>query len=230
MKPRSLEALSEGTKCLNVRRPRSGSCGNASSVSVVPEVFVSACVEDCGTYGECRLLRSYSYLYAACVCKAGTAHSGYPLCARVSSFLHIMGCLPAGWSGWGCTDDTTAQSFGRQLAAVLLLTLSNLSFLPAIVVAGARRYITEASVYVFTMFFSTVTDTVQSGDQPEPRFLVPPLTSCFDSSTTRAISRASRSCASWTTTRSSTATSWAQSAPSGSPSSAWRASRTRSNT
>lgn len=78
-----------------------------------------------------------------------------------------MGCLPAGWSGWGCTDDTTAQSFGRQLAAALLLTLSNLSFLPAIVVAIVRCYITEASVYAFTMFFSTVTGTVQSGDQPE---------------------------------------------------------------
>ena len=46
-------------------------CGNVSVVSVVPEVSVSACVEDCGVYGECRLLRSYSYLYAACACKAG---------------------------------------------------------------------------------------------------------------------------------------------------------------
>lgn len=149
----------------------------------------------------------------------------------------IMGCLPAGWSGWGCTDDRTAQSFGRQLAAALLLTLSNLSFLPAIVVAVMRCYITEASVYVFTMFFSTVTDTVQSGDRPAvsaslsgSRDSFPPLTSCRDSSTMRAISPASRSCASWTMIRSSTATSWAQSAPSGSPSSAWLASRTPSNT
>ncbi|KAM9323266.1 post-GPI attachment to proteins factor 6 [Pholidichthys leucotaenia] len=108
----------------------SSSCGNTTVVSVVPEVFISACVEDCGTYGECRLLRSYSYLYAACVCKAG-------------------------WSGWGCTDDSTAQSFGRQLLATLLLTLSNLSFLPAIVVAIRRCYVAEASVYLFTMFFST---------------------------------------------------------------------------
>ncbi|TDH06266.1 hypothetical protein EPR50_G00129250 [Perca flavescens] len=108
----------------------SSDCGNTSLVSVVPEVFISACVEDCGTYGECRLLRSYSYLYAACVCKAG-------------------------WGGWGCTDDSTAQSFCRQLTATLLLTLSNLSFLPAIVVAIKRCYITEASVYLFTMFFST---------------------------------------------------------------------------
>lgn len=54
-------------------------CGNTSVVSVVPEVFVSACVEDCGTYGECRLLRSYSYLYAACVCKAGTTNANHTL-------------------------------------------------------------------------------------------------------------------------------------------------------
>lgn len=64
-----------------------------------------------------------------------------------------------GWSGWGCTDDSTAQSYGRQLTATLLLTLSNLSFLPAIIVAIIRCYITEASVYLFTMFFSTVTHT-----------------------------------------------------------------------
>ncbi|XP_069367092.1 post-GPI attachment to proteins factor 6 isoform X2 [Paralichthys olivaceus] len=105
-------------------------CGNTSVVHVIPEVFVSACVEDCGTYGECRLLRSYSYLYGACVCKAG-------------------------WSGWGCTDDSTAQSYGRQLTATLLLALSNVIFLPVIVVAIKRCYFTEASVYLFTMFFST---------------------------------------------------------------------------
>nr|XP_020474049.1 transmembrane protein 8B-like [Monopterus albus] len=108
----------------------SSDCGNASVVPVVPDVFISACVEDCGTYGECRLLRSYSYLYASCVCKAG-------------------------WSGWGCTDDRTAQSYSRQMTATLLLTLSNLFFLPAVVVAIRRCYITEASVYLFTMFFST---------------------------------------------------------------------------
>ncbi|XP_072219936.1 post-GPI attachment to proteins factor 6 isoform X2 [Leuresthes tenuis] len=108
----------------------SSNCGNTSVVSVVPEVFISACVEDCGPYGECRLLRSFSYLYAACDCKAG-------------------------WNGWGCTDDFTAQSYSRQLTSTLLLTLSNLFFLPAIVVAVNRLYITEASVYLFTMFFST---------------------------------------------------------------------------
>lgn len=62
----------------------------------------------------------------------------------------------AGWSGWGCTDDSTAQSYSHQLLATLLLTLSNLAFLPAIVVAVKHGYITEASVYLFSMFFSTV--------------------------------------------------------------------------
>uniref|UniRef100_A0A8C6TPU1 Post-glycosylphosphatidylinositol attachment to proteins 6 n=1 Tax=Neogobius melanostomus TaxID=47308 RepID=A0A8C6TPU1_9GOBI len=105
-------------------------CGNASVVSVVPEVFVSACIEDCGTYGECRLIRSFTYLYASCSCKAG-------------------------WSGWGCTDGSKALSYSRQLTAALMLTISNLFFIPAIVVAVRRWYITEASVYLFTMFFST---------------------------------------------------------------------------
>ncbi|XP_047445065.1 post-GPI attachment to proteins factor 6 [Mugil cephalus] len=108
----------------------SDNCGNTSVVSVVPDVFISACVDDCGTYGDCRLLRSYSYMYTACVCKAG-------------------------WKGWGCTDDSAALSYRRQLTATLLLTLSNLLFLPAIVVAVKRCFITEASVYLFTMFFST---------------------------------------------------------------------------
>lgn len=102
-----------------------------------------------------------------CLCLQGWYDSLSCACVGPHILFNIMGCLPAGWSGWGCTDDTTAQSFGRQLAAALLLTLSNLSFLPAIVVAIVRCYITEASVYVFTMFFSTVTDTVRSGDQPE---------------------------------------------------------------
>ncbi|KAJ8001308.1 hypothetical protein DPEC_G00168200 [Dallia pectoralis] len=60
-----------------------------------------------------------------------------------------------GWSGWGCTDDITAQSYSRQLTAALLLTISNLFFIPPIIIAVRRLYITEASVFLFTMFFST---------------------------------------------------------------------------
>lgn len=166
-------------------------------MSVVPEVFLSACVEDCGTYGECRLLRSYTYLYAACVCKAGRTHAQASLCPLCDPLFASWRRLPAGWRGWGCTDASTAQSFSRQLAAALLLTLSNLSFLPAIVVAILRCYITEASVYIFTMFFSTVTHPVLPCDQQEASVsLKEPFFSLFlllfFSSTMRAISQASR--------------------------------------
>nr|XP_056722216.1 post-GPI attachment to proteins factor 6 [Euleptes europaea] len=91
---------------------------------------LSPCLEDCGAYGQCSFLRRLGYLYAACSCKAG-------------------------WSGWSCTDGSKAQSAGAQLLAALLLTLSNLLFLPAIAVALYGYHLVEASVYLFTMFFST---------------------------------------------------------------------------
>ncbi|KAM4698273.1 post-GPI attachment to proteins factor 6 [Rhinophrynus dorsalis] len=99
-----------------------------SSVSVT--TYLSPCLNDCGPYGECRLLRRSSYLYAACSCKVG-------------------------WAGWSCTDDSNALSVGHQLLATLLLTLSNLMFIPTIVVAIHHFYFVEAAVYVYNMFFST---------------------------------------------------------------------------
>uniref|UniRef100_A0A4W3ITF9 EGF-like domain-containing protein n=1 Tax=Callorhinchus milii TaxID=7868 RepID=A0A4W3ITF9_CALMI len=109
--------------------PESDTCGKVTSLVTVSTVL-SPCIGDCGTYGECRLLRAQGYLYAACSCKAG-------------------------WDGWSCTDDTNAQSYKIQLLATLLLTLSNLMFLPPIAIAIHRYYFVEASVYIFNMFFST---------------------------------------------------------------------------
>uniref|UniRef100_A0A8C1W7B8 Post-glycosylphosphatidylinositol attachment to proteins 6 n=1 Tax=Cyprinus carpio TaxID=7962 RepID=A0A8C1W7B8_CYPCA len=97
-------------------------CRNASAIVSV-SLSVSACIDDCGPYGECRLQRTHSYLYGACVCKAG-------------------------WQGWGCTDGATAQSYSRQLAAALLLTFSNFFFIPPIVVALYRGYHTEAMCFL----------------------------------------------------------------------------------
>ena len=42
------------------------------------------------------------------------------------------------------------------LVATLLLTLSNVAFLPSVVLALHRRFYTEAFVYAATMCFSTV--------------------------------------------------------------------------
>ena len=62
----------------------------------------------------------------------------------------------AGWRGWGCTDSADALTYGFQLLSTLLLCLSNLMFLPPVVLAIRSRYVLEAAVYTFTMFFSTV--------------------------------------------------------------------------
>ncbi|XP_042654694.1 post-GPI attachment to proteins factor 6 isoform X2 [Tyto alba] len=106
-----------------------GEC-NTAEAKVTVFAYLTPCFNDCGPYGQCSLLRRHGYLYAGCSCKAG-------------------------WGGWSCTDDTKAQSVGVQNLATLLLTLSNLMFLPAIAVAVYRYYLVEASVYTYTMFFST---------------------------------------------------------------------------
>uniref|UniRef100_A0A670Z6J6 Transmembrane protein 8B n=1 Tax=Pseudonaja textilis TaxID=8673 RepID=A0A670Z6J6_PSETE len=108
---------------------RPSSCGNVTA-EVYLRAFLSPCINDCGPYGQCKLLRSNNYLYAACECKAG-------------------------WSGWGCTDNAAAFSYGFQLLSTLLLCLSNLMFVPPVAIAVRTGYLLEAAVYIFTMFFST---------------------------------------------------------------------------
>ncbi|XP_053327120.1 post-GPI attachment to proteins factor 6 [Spea bombifrons] len=110
--------------------PRGDSECQQLTARVMVSAYLSPCLDDCGTYGECRLLRRNGYLYTACSCKAG-------------------------WAGWSCTDDRNAISSGQQLLATLLLTLSNLMFVPTIAVALSHSFFVEAAVYVYTMFFST---------------------------------------------------------------------------
>ncbi|CAN2387861.1 2-dioleoylphosphatidylethanolamine) [Pristimantis euphronides] len=104
-------------------------CNNVSA-ELNLRTFLSPCINECGTYGQCKLLRTNNYLYAACECRAG-------------------------WSGWGCTDNSQAFTYGFQLLSTLLLCLSNLMFLPPVLIALRSHYLLEASVYIFTMFFST---------------------------------------------------------------------------
>ncbi|KAM9208819.1 post-GPI attachment to proteins factor 6 isoform 2-T2 [Dugong dugon] len=99
-------------------------------VHVETTLYLVPCVNDCGPYGQCLLLRRHGYLYAGCSCKAG-------------------------WRGWSCTDNSTAQTVAQQTVATLLLTLSNLVFLAPIAVSVQRAFLVEAFVYAYTMFFST---------------------------------------------------------------------------
>ncbi|XP_063063246.1 post-GPI attachment to proteins factor 6 [Engraulis encrasicolus] len=114
----SLQTLCNSSECVNV------------SAGVAVSVNISACIDDCGSYGSCRLLRTHSYMYSSCSCSAG-------------------------WRGWGCTDGSEAMSFSLQLQSVLFLTLSNLLFIPPITLALYRGFLPEAAVYLYNMFFST---------------------------------------------------------------------------
>ncbi|XP_005224464.1 post-GPI attachment to proteins factor 6 isoform X1 [Bos indicus] len=100
------------------------------SVLVETTLYLVPCLNDCGPYGQCLLLRRHGYLYAGCSCRAG-------------------------WRGWSCTDNSTAQTLAQQKVATLLLTLSNLMFLAPIAISVHRCLLVEASVYAYTMFFST---------------------------------------------------------------------------
>jgi len=68
-----------------------------------------------------------------------------------SMFLYISGMM-----GYACTDDRFRHTYSDELLAVLLLTLSNMFFIPSTVLAVYRRYYVEAAIYLITMFMSTV--------------------------------------------------------------------------
>ncbi|XP_052832353.1 post-GPI attachment to proteins factor 6 isoform X1 [Octopus bimaculoides] len=95
-------------------------------------IIQSRCLnEKCGHYGHCAEYISGLFVFSACRCFAG-------------------------WKGYVCTDDTDANSDSLELLAVMLLTLSNGFFIPAIILAFYRRFYLEGVVYIFTMFFSAV--------------------------------------------------------------------------
>ncbi|XP_066131533.1 post-GPI attachment to proteins factor 6 isoform X2 [Saccopteryx bilineata] len=120
---------------LQLACPQSPEECEKTSVLVETTLYLVPCLNDCGPYGQCLLLRRHGYLYAGCSCKAG-------------------------WRGWSCTDNSTAQTVAQQRLATLLLTLSNLMFLVPITLSVYRCLLVEASVYAYTMFFSTPGEAV----------------------------------------------------------------------
>lgn len=107
-------------------------CQNGT-VNVTIRASVQSCVDgECSGNGECNeFIKSSDFIvFSSCSCTAG-------------------------WRGYGCTDESEAKSDGSQLEEVLLLTLSNLFFMPAIGLALYRGYYLEAVVYFYNMFFST---------------------------------------------------------------------------
>ncbi|XP_009071964.1 PREDICTED: transmembrane protein 8B, partial [Acanthisitta chloris] len=59
-------------------------CTNVTA-EVYLRAYLSPCINDCGIYGQCKLLRTNNYLYAACECKAGW--NGWGLCLSNVMFV-----------------------------------------------------------------------------------------------------------------------------------------------
>ncbi|XP_047115740.1 post-GPI attachment to proteins factor 6 [Schistocerca piceifrons] len=115
-------------------------CTGLTQVAVSFVIDSEACGPDmCGEYGRCNNYLSGGVIFSSCAC------------------VH-------GYRGWGCTDASAMTSTSELLVAALLLTLSNLFFAPAVVVACRHRYWTEALVYTATMFFSTFYHACEAGE------------------------------------------------------------------
>ena len=96
-------------------------------------VSIVSCIDDCNSdmkHGSCGVYRSDAILFSACRCKVD-------------------------WMGLACNDGRNALSYYTQLLHTLLLTLSNLMFIPCIVLAIYRHFYTEALVYFFVLFMSS---------------------------------------------------------------------------
>jgi len=84
----------------------------------------------CGDFGVCVRSHKGNFLYTSCRCASG-------------------------YSGWTCDQTNLANPAKQHQSNTLLLTLSNLSFLPVILLSLWYRLYTEALLYFSTMFFST---------------------------------------------------------------------------
>ncbi|XP_048255947.1 transmembrane protein 8B-like isoform X2 [Haliotis rufescens] len=108
-------------------------CSN-NSYNVKMKLATDRCVGNtCSGHGNCKeyIVGPSLIIYSTCNCQAG-------------------------WRGYACSDGSEAFTVASQLEDILLLTLSNLFFLPAIALALYRRFYTEALVFTYNMFFSTM--------------------------------------------------------------------------
>lgn len=127
---------------VNGRNLLSGSCSDGNcNTSVAFTLASNPCVTGrCGRNGRCYHYMSGGFVFSTCLC------------------LKF-------YRGWDCTEDSQVPSSISILAASLLLTLSNLLFIPSIYFAIRRKYYTEAVIYFFAMFFSTFYHACDSGDE-----------------------------------------------------------------
>ena len=81
----------------------------------------------------------------------------FGVCVKTNKGVNLVtSCrCSAGYRGWTCDDSQAASDNIKLVGDTLLLTLSNLAFLPAVILAIFYRLYTESLIYGATMFFST---------------------------------------------------------------------------
>lgn len=157
LKKVSLPILPKDTNLVHIPYPESGqwfltfdSFCNAKGTKLtdIPEVyhlliFSSQCIAGgCSNHnGKCALSEDSGIVYSFCYCIRGN-------------------------KGWDCSNDSNLESSISPMFATLLLTLSNLFFVPSVVFSLIRGLYTEAIVYFFGMIFSI---TYHACDEQEIR-------------------------------------------------------------
>lgn len=128
-------------------------------VRVETILYLVPCLNDCGPYGQCLLLRRYGYLYAGCSCKAGEDELAGRGRANVPSHSTSRspgnsrpppsaGVRDTDWQGRCCPlpvlthPAPTVVCLAHCLCCVLLLTL--------FFVITYRSTLFHNSVYIFT--------------------------------------------------------------------------------
>lgn len=133
-------AKPKGIEAVDIRKLPLLEEGNECNGTIVVGIGSVPCeFNQCGRYGSCYHYMSGGFVYTTCVCRNG-------------------------YMGWDCTDDSNVLSLGIVLLSTLLLTLSNLLFIPSVLIAFRRKYYTEALIYFFTMFFSSFYHACDSGE------------------------------------------------------------------
>ncbi|KFB45996.1 AGAP002672-PA-like protein [Anopheles sinensis] len=131
-------ATEQSVQSASVERSTTGGTCNAS---VVFTISSSPCVAGrCGRFGRCYHYMSGGFVFSTCLCLRN-------------------------YRGWDCTEDSQVPSSASILLASLMLTLSNLLFLPSIFFAVRRGYHSEAIIYFFAMFFSAFYHACDSGEE-----------------------------------------------------------------
>lgn len=126
------------------------------NISVKVQISLSPCKEGaCGPHGRCVQYFSAGLIYSACVCSSGNEFYKILKTEGIIENYYLIG-----FAGWSCSDGTNALSTTILLTSVLLLTLSNLFFIPAIILAFRRGFYSQCLLYFATMFFSSVITTI----------------------------------------------------------------------